>query len=183
MSDRRKIRLWNGPVLEEWIPFFSWRFWVTTVIRKYLLKLSYRPEILAPWLKSNFQTTLFSNFYHFDQPLPSWQPLYNEDEEKAEEMEFFTIPAIIKRRTKYLVQNLNFFIQVQAATKVPSAITKTWRLNDMTAVSVPQHQARVARYEIYILTYLFHLSMQGLGLYCPSQPHLSEPGRKLLSHW
>ena len=122
---------------------------------------------------------------HFDQPLPSWQPLYNEDEEKAEEMEFFTIPAIIKRRTKYLVQNLNFFIQVQAATKVPSAITKTWRLNDMTAVSVPQHQARVVRYEIFIWTILFHLSMQGLGLYYPSQPHVhpSEPGRKLLSHW
>ena len=82
-------------------------------------------EILAPSLKLEFMATLFSNFYHFDQPLPSWQPLYNEDEEKAEEMEFFTIPAIIKRRTKYLVQNLNFFIQVQAATKVPSAITKT----------------------------------------------------------
>ena len=46
--------------------------------------------ILAPWLKFNFQTTLFSNYYHFDQPLPSWQPLYNEDEE----MEFFAIPAM-----------------------------------------------------------------------------------------
>ena len=34
-------------------------------------RLSYRPEILAPWLISNFQNTLFSNFYHFDQPLPS----------------------------------------------------------------------------------------------------------------
>ena len=90
-----------------------------------ILEWSNRPDILVPGLKFEFLTTLFSNFYHFDQPLPSWQPLYNEDEEKAEEMEFFTIPAIIKRRTKYLVQNLNFFIQVQAATKVPSAITKT----------------------------------------------------------
>ena len=55
----------------------------------------------------------------------------------------------------------------------------------MTAVSVPQHQALVVRYEIFIWTNLFHLSMQGLGLYCPSQPHVhpSEPGRKLLSHW
>ena len=49
----------------------------------------------------------------------------------------------------------------------------------MTAVSVPQHQALVVRYEIFIWTNLFHLSMQGLGLYCPSQPHVhqSEPGR------
>jgi len=36
-------------------------------------------------------------------------------------------------------------LEVQAATKVPSATTKTWRLNDMTAVSIPQHLARVVR--------------------------------------
>ena len=94
------------------------------------------------------------------------------------------VSAIIKRRIKHLFQNLSIVIQVQAATKVPSAITRTSRLNDMTAVSVPHHQARIVRYEIFIWTNLFHLSMQGLGLYCSSQPHvhLPEPGRKLLPH-
>ena len=29
---------------------------------------------LVPWLELNFQTILLSNFYHFDQPLPSWGP-------------------------------------------------------------------------------------------------------------
>ena len=29
---------------------------------------------LALGLKSIFVTTLFSNFFHFTQPLPSWQP-------------------------------------------------------------------------------------------------------------
>ena len=86
----------------------------------------------------------------------------------------------IAEKFNFFPQSLNFFIQVQSATKAP--IAKYRRLNDTTAVSVPQHQARVVRYEIFIWTILFHLSMQGLGLYCPSQPHLSEPGRKLLSH-
>ena len=42
-----------------------------------------------------------------------------------------TIPAIIKKKDeiaekfKYFLQKLNFVIQVQAATKVPSATTKT----------------------------------------------------------
>ena len=34
-----------------------------------------------------FSHHLTFNFYHFDQPLPSWHPIYNEDEEKDDEME------------------------------------------------------------------------------------------------
>ena len=51
------------PFLKKKVPFFSRRFWVTIVICKYLLKLSYRPEIWASWLKLKFHTTFFSNFY------------------------------------------------------------------------------------------------------------------------
>ena len=57
--------LWNEPVLEEKVPFLSWRFWVKTVTKKYLSMLSFRPQILSPWLKLNFQNALFSNFYFY----------------------------------------------------------------------------------------------------------------------
>ena len=53
-----------------------------------MLLLFVPAEILAPSLKLELMATLFSNFYHFDQPLPGWQPLFNEYEEKDQEMGF-----------------------------------------------------------------------------------------------
>ena len=60
---------WRAPCEKK--PFFSR---LKSDSQKYILKWSYWPEILAPGLKSIFVTTLFSNFFHFTQPLPSWQP-------------------------------------------------------------------------------------------------------------
>ena len=59
---------WRAPCEKK--PFFSR---LKSDSQKYILKWSYWPEILAPGLKSIFVTTLFSNFFHFTQPLPSWQ--------------------------------------------------------------------------------------------------------------
>ena len=60
---------WRAPCEKK--PFFSR---LKSDSQKYILKWSYWPEILAPGLKSIFVTTLFSNFFHFTQPLPSWLP-------------------------------------------------------------------------------------------------------------
>ena len=60
---------WRAPCEKK--PFFSR---LKSDSQKYILKWSYWPEILAPGLKLIFMTTLFSNFYHFTQPLPSWGP-------------------------------------------------------------------------------------------------------------
>ena len=60
---------WRAPCEKK--PFFSW---LKSDSQKYILKWSYWPEILAPGLKLIFVTTLFSNFFHFTQPLPSWLP-------------------------------------------------------------------------------------------------------------
>ena len=60
---------WRDPCEKK--PFFSR---LKSDSQKYILKWSYWPEILAPGLKSIFVTTLFSNFFHFTQPLPSWLP-------------------------------------------------------------------------------------------------------------
>ena len=55
---------WRDPCEKK--PFFSR---LKSDSQKYILKWSYWPEILAPGLKSIFVTTLFSNFFHFTQPL------------------------------------------------------------------------------------------------------------------
>ena len=60
---------WRDPCEKK--PFFSR---LKSDSQKYILKWSYWPEILAPGLKLIFVTTLFSNFFHFTQVLPSWQP-------------------------------------------------------------------------------------------------------------
>ena len=68
-SGKKNKICWRG--LFEKKPLFSL---LTNGSQKYILKWSYWPEILAPGLKLIFVTTLFSNFFHFTQPLPSWQP-------------------------------------------------------------------------------------------------------------
>ena len=60
---------WRAPCEKK--PFFSR---LKSDSQKYILKWSYWPEILAPGLKSIFVNALFFNFFHFTQPLPSWQP-------------------------------------------------------------------------------------------------------------
>ena len=45
--------------------------------QKCILKWSYCPEMLAPFLTLIFKTTSFSISYHLDQPLPSSRPPHN----------------------------------------------------------------------------------------------------------
>ena len=69
------LRLCYGIVFEEKIPFFSRRVRLTTVIQTYILKWSYWPKILAPFLR----TLYFLTFIILTYGCRVGDPLYNED--------------------------------------------------------------------------------------------------------
>ena len=75
MSTLRTYICWNissGSFLRK-IIFFH----LPNGSQKCILKWSYCPEMLAPFLKLILKSTSFSISYHLDQPLPSSRPPYN----------------------------------------------------------------------------------------------------------
>ena len=63
-----------GAFLVEKNPFFFFTIFFFSLPIFYYITIINWYEIFAPCLKLNFQKYLL---FHFDQPLPSWEPTYN----------------------------------------------------------------------------------------------------------